>query len=295
MKDIAEALGVSIVTVSKALRNHPDIAKETRERVLQKVKETNYRPNLMARSLVTGRSSLIGLVVPDLIHPFFAEIAKSLSGALRKKNLFLIVASSDGDPTLEQAEIEHMLAHRLDAMIVASCQTVADGLRQVAETGPPLILLDRMFAGFPTNFVGGDDYKIGQLAAEHLLASGRRRIAHIHGPANNVGQHRWQGFRETLQKAGVSVPAEYLIEPDWGPGAGSNGENLGQSAMTELLALKVRPDAVFCFNDTVAVGALSRAFEAGLAVPAEMAMMGCGELPLRQPAARAALQRRAEL
>src|SRR5579862_3382430 len=104
LKDIADELGVSVVTVSRALRDRPDIAKETKERILDRVKRMNYRPNLMARSLVTGRSSLIGLVVPDLIHPFFSEIAKGLSDTLRRNNYFLIVSSSESDPQLEQDE-----------------------------------------------------------------------------------------------------------------------------------------------------------------------------------------------
>ncbi len=114
MRDIARDLGISVMTVSKVLRNHPDVGPETRERVLARVKELDYQPNLAARSLVTGRTYLVGLVVPDLLHPFFAEIAKSLSQALRKSGYYLIVSSSDEDPDLEEEEINQLLARRLD-------------------------------------------------------------------------------------------------------------------------------------------------------------------------------------
>ena len=114
MKDIAKDLGVSVITVSKVLRNHPDVGDETRKRVLARVKELNYQLNLAARSLVTGRSYLVGLVVPDLLHPFFAEIAKALSEVLRKSGYYLIVTSSDEDPELEEQEINQLLARRLD-------------------------------------------------------------------------------------------------------------------------------------------------------------------------------------
>src|SRR6476646_10636435 len=147
MKDIARDLGVSVVTVSKVLRNHDDISRKTRELVLQRSRELGYIPNLAARSLVTGRSSLVGLVVPDLIHPFFSEIAKSLYASLRKKNYFLLMSSSESDPSLEQDEINHMLAHRLDCFVVASCQNSFDGLKKITEAGVPLILLDRSFQG----------------------------------------------------------------------------------------------------------------------------------------------------
>ena len=101
MKTIARDLGVSVVTVSKVLRNHEDIGDKTRKRVLDRVKELNYTPNLAARGLVTGRTYLVGLVVPDLLHPFFAQIAKSLSAALLKKNYCLTISTSEEDPALE--------------------------------------------------------------------------------------------------------------------------------------------------------------------------------------------------
>ena len=106
MKDIAQSLSVSVVTVSKVLRNHSDISAETRKRVLQRMKELNYHPNPAARALVTGRTNLIGLVVPDLLHPFFAKVAKAISARLRSQEYSLIIASSEDDPHLEKREIE---------------------------------------------------------------------------------------------------------------------------------------------------------------------------------------------
>lgn len=274
LKDIAEELGVSIVTVSKALRDRPDVAKETKAKILERVKYLNYRPNLAARSLVTGRSSLVGLVVPDLIHPFFSEIAKALAGNLRKKNLFLLVSSSESDPSLEQDEIEHMLAHHLDCFVIASCQKNADHLQKIGQAGVPLILLDRSFPGFSSNFIGVNDYRIGELATEHLIAQGCKRIAHLRGPATNVGNRRYDGFLDTMVKHGLSVPATYVITS--GDAADSDGETRGRKAMNTVLGLKPRPDALFCFNDTVAVGAMERALEAGLRVPRDIAVVGSG-------------------
>jgi len=274
LKDIAEDLGVSIVTVSKALRDRPDVAKETKAKILERVKHLNYRPNLAARSLVTGRSSLVGLVVPDLIHPFFSEIAKALAATLRKKNLFLLVSSSESDPTLEQDEIEHMLAHRLDCFVVASCQKNFDGLQKIGQAGVPLILLDRSFTGFSSNFVGVNDYKIGELATEHLIEQGCKRIALARGPATNVGNRRYEGYRDTMQKHRLAVPENYVIES--GDAADSDGETRGRKAMNTVLALKPRPDALICFNDTVAVGAMDRALEVGLRIPRDIAFVGSG-------------------
>lgn len=273
LKDIANELGVSVVTVSRALRDRPDIAKETKARILERVKQLNYRPNLTARSLVTGRSSLIGFVVPDLIHPFFGEIAKGLSTALREQGYYVIVASSESDPRLEQEEIEHMLAHRLDCLVLASCQENTDLLRRIGDAGVPLVLIDRKFRGFDSNFVGINDYKVGELATEHLIAQGCKRIAHMRGPATSVGSGRAEGYRETLQRHGIAVPDDYVITCD---DSESDGETRGRRAMEAMLALKPRPDGLFCFNDTVAVGAMFKAFEAGVNVPKDLAIVGCG-------------------
>src|ERR1039457_303229 len=181
MKDIARDLGVSVVTVSKVLRNHEDISEQTRQRVLKRMKELDYEPNLAARALVTGRTLTIGLVVPDLVHPFFSEVAKGLSSVLRKKGYSLLISSSEENPELEREEINRLLARRVDALIIASAQWTVESFRRIEERNRPYVLIDRRFAGLPANFVGVDDEEVGILATEHLISVGCRRIAHICG------------------------------------------------------------------------------------------------------------------
>lgn len=275
MKDIARDLGVSIVTVSKALRDHPDVSDTMRERIHLKVKELGYRPNLTARSLVTGRSSLIGLIVPDLIHPFFAEVAKGLSLAVRQHGYFLVMSSSEEDPLLEQQEVEHMLAHRLDAMVIASCQTNDEFLRKLRLGDTPLILIDRFFKDLPFHFVGSDDYAAGRLAAEHLLAIGCRRPAHIRGPENSVGIRRLKGFTDALKKQNIDLPEDYILrvlKVDVG------GRTSGVDAFRRLMDLAYMPDGVFCYNDVIAVGVIGEARSQGMRVPEDLAVIGCGNL-----------------
>jgi LacI family transcriptional regulator len=275
MKDIARDLGVSVVTISKALRDHPDISKATRERILLKVKELGYRPNLTARSLVTGRSSLIGLIVPDLHHPFFTDIARGLSVAMRRQGYFLVLSSSEEDADLEREEIEQMLAHRLDALIVASCQSSPESLRTIQKGDTPLVLLDRSFKELPAYFVGSDDYTVGKLATEHLLAVGCRCVAHIRGPENSVGQRRLKGYLDTQKKHGMEAPAEYLIQA---PRADVDGHQNGIAALRLLLKLNRPPDGIFCYNDVVAMGVIAEALRQGVAVPKDLAVIGCGNL-----------------
>jgi LacI family transcriptional regulator len=243
MKDIARELGVSIVTVSKALRNHPDISKATRERVEAKVRELNYHPGL--------------------------------SRCLREHGYFLMMSSSEEDPVLEQQEMDEMMAHRLDAIVVASCATDYSGLQRVQQGGTPMILVDRMFEGFPTHFVGSDDYAAGKLAAEHLLAAGCKRIAHIRGPENSTGRRRLKGFLDTMVKHDRPVPPERIVAAR---SADVEGKLHGAQALRTLQDLKRPPDGIFCFNDVIATGVIMEAARLGVGVPEELAVIGCGNL-----------------
>src|SRR5271168_646255 len=166
MKDIAKKLGVSAVTVSKVLHDHPDISDETRKRVLDYIKKVDYQPNILARSLVTGRSFLVGLIVPDLLHPFFAEIAKSLSAVLGKSGYSLIIASSDEDPEVEAREIQHLVARQLDALVIASSGSDTLAFERMDRQGQHYVLIDREFPGLSANFVGIDDEAAGRMATE---------------------------------------------------------------------------------------------------------------------------------
>ena len=275
MKDIARDLGVSVVTVSKVLRNHSDIGEETRARVLRRMKELNYRPNLAARTLVTGHSLTMGLVVPDLVHPFFAEVAKGISRTLRKKGYSLLISSSEEDAELEQQEIEQLLARRVDAMVVASARGTEESLRRIEEQKIPYVLIDRQFAGGEANFVGVDDEAVGDLATTHLIDIGCRRIAHIRGPEVSTAIGRLQGYRRALARHGVTPAEGYVVELRTGDDA---GDISGYEAMDKLLELRPPPDGVFCYNDPVAMGAMKAILEAGKRIPEDIAVIGCGNV-----------------
>ncbi len=275
MKDIARDLGVSVVTISKVLRNHDDISEETRKRVLARVKELNYRPNLAARGLVTGHTYLIGLVVPDLLHPFFAEVAKSLSRVLLKKGYYLIISSSEEDEELEAREIDQLLGRSLDALVIASSCLTRDILRGIEEHGTPYVLIDRRFAGTPANYVGVDDEAVGVLATEHLIEMGCRRIAHLRGPENSPGVERLKGYRDTMAKHNLPILPNYVSEQRT---VDVQSRESGAESMRQLLALKPRPDGVFCYNDPMAMGAINSILESGLKVPEDIAVIGSGNI-----------------
>jgi LacI family transcriptional regulator len=275
LKDIARDLNLSVVTISKVLREHPDISQDTRDRVLKRMKELNYRPNLAARSLVTGRSFIVGLVVPDLVHPFFGQVAKGLSKVLRQQGYSLVLSSSEDDPELERQEIDQLLARRVDVLVVASTQNSSETFRRLEEQLVPYVLIDRKFEGLAANFVGVDDSAVGSLAANHLIEIGCRRIAHIGGPNVSTALGRLEGFRRELGRHGMPVSSEYICMREHGDDA---GEVSGYAAMHQMLRLAEPPDGVFCYNDPTAMGAMKAILEAGLRVPEDVALVGCANV-----------------
>jgi LacI family transcriptional regulator len=273
LKDIADDLGVSVVTVSKVLRGKPDIGEATRSRVLERMNELNYRPNMLARGLASGRTHTVGLVVPDLVHPFFAEFAKSLASVLRTSGTALILASSEENPEIEEQELRTLVQRGVDVLLLASCRT---GLRRSSEVsdGPvPCLLVDRNLPKTKMPFVGSNDVRAGELAAEHLIAIGRKRIAHIGGHNTSPSVDRHRGFAKTLTKRGRKLPENYVVKNEL---IEEGGDAVGFRAMQQLLRLKNRPDAVFCYNDLTAVGAMEAVLQAGLEVPKDIAVIGCG-------------------
>ena len=276
MKDIARDLGVSVVTVSKVLRNHSDISAETRQRVLKRMKELNYRPNLAARALITGRTYTIGLIVPDLLHPFFAQVAKGLSGVFRQRGYSLILSSSEEDPGLEKQELEMLLARRVDAVLIASAQWTVESFRQIEDQQIPYVLIDRRFVGLAANFVGVDDEAAGALATEHLIEQGCRRVAHIRGPEVSTAIGRAEGYRRALAQHGLTPQPGYLIP--MGASGDERGEAGGYQAAKALLALDPRPDGIFCYNDPAAMGVMQAILDSGLRIPQDVAVVGCGNV-----------------
>jgi LacI family transcriptional regulator len=273
LKDIARDLNVSVVTVSKVLRGNPDIGDATRKRILNRMKEMNYRPNMMARGLANGRTDTVGLVVPDLVHPFFAECAKSLGGVLRGSHRALIIASSEDDPKIERQEIQTLVSRGVDVLIIASCQSDLRNLQELGDEIPPCLLFDRNFPRLKANFVGSDDLRVGEMATEHLIEIGRKRIAHIGAKNTSPSQDRLRGYRNALAKQDLTCPSKYVVLRDRLEEA---GDQIGFEAMQQLLQLRSRPDAVFCYNDLTAVGAIEAILQAGLRVPEDLAVIGCG-------------------
>jgi LacI family transcriptional regulator len=273
MKDIARDLGVSLMTVSKALRGHSDISEATRKRVAKRAQELDYQPNWVARSLVMRRTHIIGLVIPDLMHSFFAEIAKGISRKLEPLGYQIVIANTEESPEAEQRQVEALLARNVDGLIVASAHTTGrvDQFRNFRKRRIPYVLIDRLPPGLDAHFIGVKDEEIGMLATTHLYEQGCRRIAHLRGPELVTGTGRLRGYRRALARLGLPARPDYVV-------GGQYEDTTGYEAMRRLLALDPPPDGVFCYNDPVAAGAIKAVLEAGLRVPEDVAIVGAGNV-----------------
>ncbi len=272
LKDIAHDLNVSVMTVSKVVRGCADVGAETRSRVLARIKELNYQPNWVARSLAARRTFMIGLIVPDLMHSFFAEIAKGVSAAIRPLGYDVVICNSEEDAAVEASEIERLLGRQVDGLVLASSQASAsaDVFERMEARGIPYVLIDRRFAESQAPYVGSDDEAIGRVATNHLIERGCRRIAHIAGQQRPTGAGRLMGYRDALAAAHIAFDESYVVH--------AKDDATGYDAARRLLALDPRPDGIFGYNDPTAAGAMKAILEDGLHIPRDIKVIGVGNV-----------------
>jgi LacI family transcriptional regulator len=273
LSDIAKGLNVSVVTVSKVLRNQGKISAGTRSRVLRRAKELNYQTNWIARSLVTRRTYIIGLLLPDFTHPFFAEIAKAVAETVRSQGYHVIISYYEESAAMERTEAEALVSRQVDGLIVASVQSREgiDLFQGIRTRKIPFVLIDRPLAGVRASFVGVDNEAIGRLATNHLIMQGCRRIAHLRGPAVGIAAERLAGYQHALKQHSLPAPPSYVVQARY-------EDRSGYKAMRELIGARPMPDGVFCYNDPVAIGAMKAILEAGLRIPEDIAVVGAGNV-----------------
>src|SRR6185436_3312552 len=209
----AGELGVSVMTVSKVLNNHGDISQATRGRVLAKIEELGYQRNAVARSLTLRRSHTIGVVIPDLMHSFFVEIIAGIEPIASVRGYGLLLCSSGEDPGKERAELEMLRSRQVDGVFLASAHGFGNTemLQRLVKRGTTLVMIDRDdHASVKCHRVLTDDKRVGELATEHLVAVGRRTIAHIAGPPIAHAKRRERGWRETLEKHAINMVDDWL-------------------------------------------------------------------------------------
>lgn len=272
LADIAKSLGVSKMTVSRAINNDPKIKAETRERVMQVARQMNYRPNHYARGLATNRSYLLGFVVPDLMHSYYAEIAKAVESIARPAGYEILLCTTEENAAKEVAEVA-ALRHRTDGLIIASAVAASNVrvYREMIQEGTRLVLLDRHFERLACPSVITNNIRVGLLATEHLISLGHRRIGHLCGPDVRVAEDRLEGYKQALTNHKIQYEDRLVRTCGF-------LENDGYKAMRSWIAEGGLPSAVFAANDPTAIGAIHALFDAGLRVPEDVAITGAGNI-----------------
>jgi len=270
LKDVAQALGLSLSTVNSILHNRPNFKDATRQRVLEKAKELNYRPNWLARSLVTQKTQVCGVVVPNLSRSIFPAILEGIDEITHAAGYHLVVCSTGEDPEREEEEIATLINKQVDGLIIASAREPKKNGRWeiLGETRTPLVLVDRQFAGAP--FIGADHKRIGLIATRHLIEQGYRAIAHLSRRNVVTGIGRCKGYVQALREAGMRVRRDFILDVQ--------GEAGGYEGAKRLLQLNPRPDAIFATGDSIAIGAMRAIQESGLRMPTDIGIIGVGRI-----------------
>jgi LacI family transcriptional regulator len=274
MKRVAAELGVSVTTISKVLNNHADIGEATRQRVLAKVEELGYRRNAVARSLTLRRTHTLGVIVSDLMHSFFVEVVSAIEAALASHGYGLLLCNLGEDPSKERWQLEMLLERQVDGVILASTNAQKNGdlLRSLQNQGKGLVLIDRDdHQGLRCHRVVTDDEKVGRLATSHLIELGHQRIAHLAGPRLVHARRRHRGYLASMRQAGLAVADRWVADAGFVEGD-------GYEAARQLLADTPEVTAIFAVNDPVAIGAMKAAWDVGLRVPEDLAIVGAGDI-----------------
>jgi DNA-binding LacI/PurR family transcriptional regulator len=272
LSDVAARAGVSVKTVSNVINDYPHITAQTRAKVEAAIAALDYKPNLSARSLRKGRSDFIALAIPEMASPYFAELGAAISRAAKKRGITVLIDQTEGEPAAEKLVLDGMRGQLIDGIIFSPITTTPAKIA-LADTAKPLLLLGERHAGGTFDHVAVDSVQASFDATTHLISIGRRRIAAIGvGGGAGTGTVRRKGYRKALKAAGL--PHDPALEL---AGTGYHRED-GAASMRALLELPEPPDAVFCFNDLLALGALRTLAEAGLSVPGDVAVVGFDDI-----------------
>ncbi|WP_033337821.1 LacI family DNA-binding transcriptional regulator [Catenuloplanes japonicus] len=271
LRDVAARAGVSIRTVSNVVNGYAPVSDALRVKVEAALAELDYRPNLIARNLKQGRTGLLCLVVPELDVPYFAELARAVIASGREHGYAVLVDQTDADPDRERELLTRNSRLALfDGLILSPLTLSADDLRHRGNRTPIMLLGEHIFDG-SFSHVAIDNVAAARDATTHLIGLGRRRIAAIGDQPYATGdtaQLRTAGYRQALERAGIPLdPA--LIRPTV-----HFHRRLGAAAALELMALPSPPDAIFCYNDLLALGAMRALTRAGIRVPEDVAVIG---------------------
>jgi len=270
LKDIAKELGVSISTVSRGLRDHPDISDE----LILKIKELaglrNYSPNPMAMGLLKQSTKMIGVIVPDLVTHFFSSVISGIEEVAKEKGYFVIVSPSNESYSKEKANISNLMKARVEGFIICLSQETTDysHFETIIDSEIPLVFFDRVCLKDKVPTVTADNFEAARGITRHFFENNANRIAYISGPEHlNISDERRMGYLQGLADCGLEFRPEYLVKCDLSPTSAA-------VATQQLLSLPIPPDAIFGVNDTVVFAAMKEIRKSGLSVPKDILLVG---------------------
>jgi LacI family transcriptional regulator len=274
LKELAARAGVHPSTVSRVVNNDPvlRVSAETRARIEALLEETDYRPDVVARSLRLRQTFVLAMIIPDITNPLFANIFMGIEELAGARGYGVILANTGGSAERERDHLKSLQARRVDGLILASVFLRDPSVRWLREQGIRYVLVNR-YSGERDPFVGADDVAGGTVATRHLIELGHRRIAHLAGTQDvSTAVQRRRGYLRALEEAGIAPDPSLVVESGY-------LESNGRRDMERLLDLHRPPTAVFAVTDVVAMGAHTAVLERGLRIPEDVAIVGYNDIP----------------
>lgn len=272
IKDIARELGISPSTVSRALKDHPDISAETKKAVTELAEKLNYTPNSIALSLRQSKTNTIGVVIPEIIHFFFSTVISGIEDIAYDAGYSVIVSQSNESYDREVLNVKALFNNRVDGMLISHSRetTNYDHFKSIFDRGMPMVFFDRVTDSVDCSQVIVDDFAGSFNAVEHLIEQGYKRIAHLSGPTGlSISKDRFDGYKAALEKHNLSFDEKLVIRDN-----ASEDEEVSKKLTKRLLSMPNPPDAMFAMNDIAALGAMLGAKEMGLKIPEDFAIIG---------------------
>lgn len=276
LRDLAELLNLSVTTVSRVLNNKTvkyRISEATRQRVIKAANEYNYLPNKLARGLKLEKTDTLGLIIPDIANPFFADIAQSIEQQARAKGYSLILCDSGDDIFIEKDLIYLLLSHKVDGIIIAPVGTNFDSINQAYKSGTPMVVIDRCSPEADLPYITSDNYQGGFDAANFLISLGHRKIACIQGiPESPPNVDRVRGFRDALLASNLPFDESMVVGDDY------TTEN-GYMQTRILFSMENPPTAIFALSNMISLGVIKATGEIGIKIPDQISLISFDEQP----------------
>ena len=271
-KDVADAMGVSTMTISRALNDRSNVDKKTRELVLKTAREMGYTPNHVAKSLVSSRTYTIGVVIPEISHSFFPEVVRGIDDVAKDFDYQIFLTNTSDDFEKEKGIIRALESKQVDGILVSSSLKTEDFqyYENLVQSGLSIVFFDRGIRDLGISCIGVNDRVASCQITQHLINHGYKKIGYLSGPRKvSIGKERFDGFIDALETNGIDIREELIVEN------GFNEEG-GKKAMNKILSLPKsdQPEAIVAVNDPVAFGAIEAIYEEGLKIPDDIAIVG---------------------